>query len=195
MPVRHSCPEFTIMPSRSVTSATWTTTESGTTPATSSIPDTSRWRPRTAKTSTDYSNCEIICAISESRGISPTVGLSFVNIHTSEAILCQFADTQTYARTCHKLKVYEPTEILYMANAADSKLTSIVFENLDVDNGGPIGTKLDRRYWSESSGQDYVQRLAFPDDLESLKLALAGNYFATCCFSAVWSSCPTVVNG
>ncbi|EXJ96014.1 DNA mismatch repair protein MSH4 [Capronia coronata CBS 617.96] len=173
------------MPSRSISSVTGTSARSSTTPATSSVPDSSRWRPRTAKTSTDYSNSEIICAISESRGISPTVGLSFVNVYTSEAILCQFTDTQTYARTCHKLKVYEPTEILYMASAAESKLVSVVSENLDVDNGGPIGTKLDRRYWSESSGQDYVQRLAFPDDLESLKLALAGNHFATSCFSAV----------
>ncbi|KAG9783921.1 hypothetical protein KCU88_g2889, partial [Aureobasidium melanogenum] len=81
--------------------------------------------------------------------------------------------------------VHEPTEVLYMAQAADSKLVSIISENLDVDNGGPVGTKLDRRYWSESSGYDYLQRLAFPDDLASLRLALAGNHLAICCFSAV----------
>lgn len=148
-------------------------------------PLTSRSRSRTAGTSTGYSNNEIICAITESRGISPTVGLSFVNLSTSEAVLCQFTDTQTYARTCHKIAVFTPSEILYMSTVAESKLIAIVTENLNVDEDDILMTALDRKYWSESSGHDYLQYLAFPDDLETLQMSLAGNYFATCCFSAV----------
>jgi DNA mismatch repair protein MSH4 len=72
-----------------------------------------------------------------------------------------------------------------MSTAVDSKLISIVVENLDVDNADILLTTIDRKYWSESSGHDYLQHLAFPDDLESLKMSLAGNFFATCCFSAV----------
>ncbi len=143
-----------------------------------------RSRSKTAAP-TSAADDETICAIAESRGISPTVGLSFVNFSTSEVVVCQFPDTQTYARTCHKIKVFSPCEILYMSNAADSKLVSIVSENLEVDDYGILMTDIDRKYWSESSGHDYVQYLAFPDDLESLKLALRGNYLATCCFSAV----------
>lgn len=146
---------------------------------------TGKSRPRTAATSTGYGENQIICAVTESRGISPTVGLSFVNLTTSEAVLCQFADTQTYARTCHKIKVFNPTEILYMATAEDSKLVSILKENLEVDRLEILMTELDRRYWSESTGFEYVQRLAFPSDLESLKVSIGGNYFATCCFAAV----------
>jgi DNA mismatch repair protein MSH4 len=156
-------------------------------PTTSRGHTTSRSRPRTVATSTGYVDNEIICAISESRGISPTVGLSFVNLSTSEAVLCQFTDTQTYARTCHKIKVFAPSEILYMSTAADSKLISIVMENLDVERANILMTSIDRKYWSESSGHDYVQHLAFPDDLESLKLSISGSYFAICCFSAVCS--------
>lgn len=156
-------------------------------PTTSRGYTASRSRPRTVATSTGYVDNEIICAISESRGISPTVGLSFVNLSTSEAVLCQFTDTQTYARTCHKIKVFAPSEILYMSTAADSKLISIVIENLDVERADILMTSIDRKYWSESSGHDYVQHLAFPDDLESLKLSISGSYFAICCFSAVCS--------
>ncbi|KIW80516.1 hypothetical protein Z517_07132 [Fonsecaea pedrosoi CBS 271.37] len=144
----------------------------------------SRSRPRTVATSTSYSDNEIICAICESRGVSPTIGLSFVNISTSEAVLCQFTDTQTYARTCHKIRVFAPSEIIYMKTAEDSKLVSIVAENLEVQKFDIAMTGIERRYWSETSGHDYVHQLAFPDDLESLKLSVAGNYFATCCFSA-----------
>ncbi|KEF51995.1 DNA mismatch repair protein MSH4 [Exophiala aquamarina CBS 119918] len=147
-------------------------------PTTSRGYSASRSRPRTAATSTGYDDNEIICAISESRGISPTVGLSFVNLSTCEAVLCQFPDTQTYARTCHKLKAFNPSEILYMSTAADSKLISIVIENLEVETADIMMTNIHQKYWSESSGHDYVQQLAFPEDLESLKLAISGSYFA-----------------
>ena len=148
-------------------------------------PGTGRSRPRTAATTTGVGENEIICAISESRGISPTIGLSFVNVSTSEAVLCQFTDTQTYARTCHKLKVFSPSEIIYMNTAVDSKLLSIIRENLEVDKFDILMTEVDRRYWSDSSGHEYVHQLAFPNDLESLRVAIGGSYFAACCFAAV----------
>ncbi len=117
--------------------------------------------------------------------MSPTIGLAFVNLSTSEAVLCQICDSQTYVRTCHKLKVFNPSEILYMSTVADSKLLSIIRENLEVDRYGIVMQSIDRRYWSETSGHEYVQQLAFPDDLESLKVSIGGNYFAICCFAAV----------
>ncbi|EER36889.1 DNA mismatch repair protein [Histoplasma capsulatum H143] len=137
-------------------------------------------RPTTAGTS--VASQEIICAISESRGISPTVGLAFVNFSTSEAVLCQICDSQTYARTIHKLAVFDPTEILFMKTAREprSKLYSIVEENLPQ----LTVTSIDRRFWAESAGHEYVEQLAFRDDLESIKMSLEGNYFATCCLAA-----------
>lgn len=158
---------------------------------TASRPITGRSRSRTAATSTGYQyfGNDIICAISESRGISPSVGLAFVNLTTCEAVLCQFADTQTFAHTCHKLKVFSPNEIIYASTAANSKLLSILQDNLETEKHGIAMTQIDRRYWSERIGHEYVTQLAFPDDLEALKLSLAGNYFAVCCFAAV---CPSV---
>lgn len=72
-----------------------------------------------------------------------------------------------------------------MSTAEESNLISIIAENLEVDQTDILMTKLDRKYWSEISGHEYVQSLAFAEDLESLKVSVAGNYFATCCFSAV----------
>lgn len=150
-------------------------------------PATTRSRPKTAATSTGYAyfDNEILCAVSESRGISPSVGLAFVNLTTCEAVLCQFTDTQTFARTCHKLKVFSPSEIIYASTAADSKLLSIVSENLEAERNNIRMTEIDRRYWSEGVGHDYLKQLAFPDDLEALRLSLTGSYFAVCCFAAV----------
>lgn len=85
----------------------------------------------------------------------------------------------------HKLHVYGPSEILIPSTAADpkSKLFSIVEDGL-YDLRGTI-TLVDRRYWAETTGLEYLQQLALPDDAEALKIAASGQYFAVCCFAAV----------
>ncbi|MCJ1474638.1 MutS protein msh4 [Lambiella insularis] len=126
---------------------------------------------------------EIVCAITESRGISPTVGLAFVNISTTEAALCQIVDNQTYVKTLHKLAVFEPSTILLPSTSTQpskSKMYSIIEANLP---HLPI-TLLDRKYWSETNGADYIQQLAFRADVEAIKVSVTGNFFATCCFAA-----------
>lgn len=148
-------------------------------------------RPSTARPRTGASNVakveaqHVVCAVAESRGISPTVGLAFVNLDTAEAVLCQIADSQTYVRTIHKLKVYGPSEILIVSTAASpkSKLFSIVEENLE-DIGSKL-TLLDRRYWAESTGYEYISSLAFKEDVEAIKISVTGNYYAVCCIAAV----------
>ncbi|GFF60312.1 mutS protein homolog 4 [Aspergillus lentulus] len=141
-------------------------------------------RPRTARpatTATSIASQDIICAISESRGVSSTVGLAFVNLSTAETVLCQICDSQTYAKTVTKIAVFEPTEILFMSSAKESKLFYIIRENIPETTY----TFLDRRYWSEKVGHEYLDRLAFPQDVETIKTTLGGNYFASCCLAAV----------
>jgi DNA mismatch repair protein MSH4 len=128
---------------------------------------------------------QIVCALSEGRGISPTVGLAFVNISTGEAVLSQICDNQFYVRTLNKLQVFEPTEILIVSTHGPpnpkSKMYLVIEENVPKAKI----TTVDRRYWSESVGLEYIQQLAFAEDVEAIKVAIGGNYFATCCFAAV----------
>lgn len=100
-------------------------------------------------------------------------------------MLCQICDSQTYIRTVHKLTVYAPSEILIVSTAASpkSKLFSIIEENLQAINSKL--TLLDRRYWAEPAGYDYIQALAFAEDVESIKIAVSGNYYAVCSIAAV----------
>jgi DNA mismatch repair protein MSH4 len=146
-------------------------------------------RPRTgASTIARVEAQQVICAVTESRGISPTVGLAFVNLDTGEAVMCQICDSQTYVRTVHKLRVYGPSEILIVASAASpkSKLFSIIEENLEVIDSR--FTLLDRRYWAESTGIEYIQQLAFAEDVEAIKMSVSGNYYAVCCIASVRAS-------
>ena len=148
----------------------------------------SRARAKTA-TSTIGGDQQIICAVSESRGISPIVGLAFVNLSTTEAVLCQISDNQTYTRTEQKLAVYEPSEILFMSTSAQPK--SKLYLNVESNLPHVRISSLDRRYWAETTGMDYIHQLAIRQDLEAIKVSLEGNYYATCCFAAVGCSMKT----
>lgn len=142
-----------------------------------------RTRPKTAASTLGSRDQHIICAISESRGISPLVGLAFVNCTTTEAVLCQISDQQTFVKTIHKLFVFQPSEILFMSTAAQpkSKLYSTVEANLP----NTRIVVIDRKYWSETTGFDYIQQLAFKQDVEAIKVSVEGNFYATCCMAAV----------
>ena len=96
-------------------------------------------------------------------------------------MLCQICDSQTYVRTVTKIGVFEPTEILFATSAKESKLFYIIQENIQ----DTTFTFLDRKFWSERAGHDYVDRLAFSGDVEPIKIILGGNYYAACCFAAV----------
>ncbi|KAL9091780.1 MAG: hypothetical protein Q9159_001295 [Coniocarpon cinnabarinum] len=141
-------------------------------------------RPRTARPRTGLSTLagvesqKIVCAVSESRGVSPTVGLAFVNLDTCEAVLCQINDSQTYVRTIQKIAIFAPSELLIVRTAAQpkSKLYSIIEEALE-DLGCTL-TLLERRYFAESSGFTYIQDLAFEEDIEATKSALTGKFYA-----------------
>jgi DNA mismatch repair protein MSH4 len=169
-----------------------TSYQNGYTTSTSQAPDLLRpgtARPSSGRRSRASSTLggesqQIICAVNESRGVSPTVGLSFVNITTGEAVLSQICDNQFYARTLNKLQVFEPTIILIISTCGPpnpSKMYLVIEENI-------IGARIimvDRKYWIESVGLEFIQQLAFVEDVEALKVAVEGNFFATCCFAAV----------
>lgn len=131
---------------------------------------------------------EVICAVSEARGISPVIGLAFVNLTTSEAVLCQISDNAFYAKTINKIQVFEPVEILMM-NTMVIPSSSSNMHNIVKDNcaGSRIVT-VDRKYWSETAGLKYIQELALSEDAETLKVSVGPNYYATCCLAAVGSS-------
>ena len=171
---------FESRPSTSFTSATTSySTGASYRPGKPRVPRSSR--PKTSASSI-AGDQQIICAVSESRGISPLVGLAFVNVSTAEASLCQISDNQTFARTIQKLQVYDPTEILIMNTAANpkSRLLSLVESCLQSKI-----TFLERKFWAELTGLEYIQQLAFKQDVEAIKICLDDNYYATCCLAAV----------
>ncbi|KAE9381271.1 DNA mismatch repair protein-like protein MutS [Stipitochalara longipes BDJ] len=127
---------------------------------------------------------QIICAVSEARGISPTVGIAFVNISTGEAVLSQICDSQFYVRTLNKLQIFDPTEILIISTAGPPNPKSKMYQVIEENIPGARLITIDRKYWSEPAGLEFIDQFAFSEDVQAIKVAIGGNYFATCCFAA-----------
>jgi DNA mismatch repair protein MSH4 len=142
-------------------------------------------KSRAASSAWGADDHQVICAVSEGRGITPSIGLAFLNVTTNEAVLSQFCDSQFYVKTIHKIHVYRPSTILVVKPSSNtqSNLFSIIE---DVITDAAIHS-LDRRYWSETAGSNSIQSVAFREDLEAIKMAIQGNFFATSSFAAVIS--------
>lgn len=127
----------------------------------------------------------IICAVSEARGVSPSVGVAFINTSLGEAILSQICDTQSYVKTVHKMQLIGPSKIIFMSTACPPIASSTLFNTVQESVLGASLEPFDRSAWLEESGLEYIEKLAFEDDIEALKVATEGKYYAIASFGAV----------
>lgn len=156
---------------------------------------TTRPKSRTATTSSilglsDQQN--VICAVAEARGVTPSVGVAFVNVSLGEVILSQICDNQSYVKTIHKIQMASPSRIVFMSTACPPVKPSTLYSLVQELVPEAHCDAFDRSAWSETAGLDYVQTLAFPSDVEPVKVAIHGKYYAVSSFAAV-STCPRLL--
>ncbi|KAL5907657.1 MutS protein msh4 [Pyricularia oryzae] len=136
---------------------------------------------------TAFAGCEgrqIICAVSEGRGVPPVVGLAIIDIDIGSAVMSQICDTQCYVHTIHKIRVHEPKEILIVSSAGPPNRKSVLYSIIEEELSDVPITTLDRKYWSEITGLAYIESLAFHEDVNALKVSVNGNFYAICALSA-----------
>ncbi|OHW91873.1 MutS domain V protein, partial [Colletotrichum incanum] len=126
----------------------------------------------------------IVCALNEGRGITPAVGVAFLNVDTGEAILSQISDNRFFVRTLHKLQIMEPSHLLIVSSCCPPNPKSRLYSHVEEHMPDVKIIPFDRKYWSEVEGLDRIQTLAFREDAEAIKVAIGGSFFATCSFSA-----------
>lgn len=137
----------------------------------------------------------IVCAVSEARGVSPSVGVAFVNVSLGEVILSQICDNQSYVKTIHKIQMMGPSRILFMSTACPPRGSSTLFTLVQEHIPEAQIDAMDRSAWSETAGMDYIRDLAFESDIEPIKVAIQGKYYATASFSAVSCDGPVELRG
>ncbi|ROW00008.1 hypothetical protein VPNG_08330 [Cytospora leucostoma] len=113
------------------------------------------------------------------------LGVALVNVSTGEAVLSQICDNQSYVKTTHKLAVFEPSRILIVSTSCPPNPKSSLYATIEEELPGVPIVPLSRTYWSETAGLEFIQALAFREDVEAVKVAIEGNFYATCSFSAV----------
>ncbi|KAI6355054.1 hypothetical protein MCOR25_008360 [Pyricularia grisea] len=156
-----------------------------TTTSTSQRPDT--YARSVSRAPTAFAGCEgrqIICAVSEGRGVPPIVGLAIIDIDIGSAVMSQICDTQCYVHTIHKLRVHEPKEILIVSSSGPPNRKSVLYSVIEEELSDVPITTLDRKYWSEITGLAYIESLAFHEDIGALKVSMNGNFYAICALSA-----------
>ncbi|XP_077394456.1 mutS protein homolog 4 [Festucalex cinctus] len=114
--------------------------------------------------STAGSGSSVIVALVEGRGLARgEIGMASLNLKCPELVLSQFADTGTYAKVITKVHVLFPLEILMPDTACDkgkgTKLFSLITENFQ----GVAFTAIQRKYFNEKKGLEYIQQLCAPE--------------------------------
>ncbi|KAJ0270181.1 hypothetical protein COL940_011877 [Colletotrichum noveboracense] len=149
-----------------------------------SRPGTS-YSSRTSRTPLpDSENHKIVCALSEARGVTPSVGMASINVATGEVILSQISDSRFFTRTIHELQIMEPHVVLIVSTACPPNPKSRLYSHIEENMPGTKIAPVDRRCWSELEGMHRVNTCAFREDAESIKVALEGSFYATCSFAA-----------
>ncbi|KAM3551814.1 hypothetical protein ARSEF4850_007691 [Beauveria asiatica] len=123
----------------------------------------------------------IVCAVCEARGVSPSVGIAFVNTSLGEAILSQICDNQSYVKTLHKIRINWPSRIICLAQGTRPtglmSLLRTMFADIPID-------VTDRSFWSETKGIEYINKLAFETDIQPIQVAIQGKYYAVSALAA-----------
>nr|XP_015205697.1 PREDICTED: mutS protein homolog 4 isoform X2 [Lepisosteus oculatus] len=106
----------------------------------------------------------VIVAVVEGRGLARgEIGMASIDLTCPELVLSQFSDTGTYAKILTKLHILTPLEILMPDTASEkgkgTKLFRLVTENLQ----NISITAVQRKYFNEGKGLEYIQQLSAPE--------------------------------
>ncbi|XP_058842577.1 mutS protein homolog 4-like [Acipenser ruthenus] len=106
----------------------------------------------------------VIVAVVEGRGLARgEIGIASIDLRCPELILSQFPDTGTYAKVVTKLHILTPLEILMPDTASDkgkgTKLFGLITENFR----NVAFTAVQRKYFNERKGLEYIQQLCAPE--------------------------------
>lgn len=117
------------------------------------------------------------------------------NVMAGECVLSEICDSQTYVRTMHKLSVFDPTEVggarsqiyftplndlmqILVPNTAVVPRKSTLLSITEHYLPGAVITQVPRKYYNEQMGHDYIQQLAFSDDIAGIKVAVSAKFYA-----------------
>jgi len=126
-----------------------------------------------------------IAAIVEGRGLAKgEIGLSCIDLNSSELLLSQFSDGPTYVKILTKLQILQPVEIIMPNTALENGKMSSLFEIINEQLSHSPITTVERKYFNESKGSQYVKQLCVPE-FDTVELDVQSKYYCLATASAL----------
>ncbi|XP_041828884.1 mutS protein homolog 4 isoform X2 [Melanotaenia boesemani] len=106
----------------------------------------------------------VIVAVVEGRGLARgEIGMASLDLKCPELVLSQFADTGTYAKVITKIHILVPVEILMPDTASEKGKGTKLFKLITENFPGVAFTAIQRKYFNERKGLEYIQQLCAPE--------------------------------
>ncbi|KAF8717258.1 MutS family domain IV, partial [Rhizoctonia solani] len=121
-------------------------------------------RPTTAASTAGEYSTHVI-AVLEGRGVAREIGMAALNKSTGQCVIFQIHDCQTYIKTLHHLRIYNPSSILVpdtflpIEPTAKSKISPLVESIRDEFEDDVDLVPIPRKYWNDGDGLDVVNHL------------------------------------
>ncbi|CAE6426120.1 unnamed protein product [Rhizoctonia solani] len=129
-----------------------------------SVSRTSMSRPTTAASTAGEYSTHVI-AVLEGRGVAREIGMAALNKSTGQCVIFQIHDCQTYIKTLHHLRIYNPSSILVpdtflpIEPTSKSKISPLVESIRDEFEDDVDLVPIPRKYWNDGDGLDVVNHL------------------------------------
>ncbi|MEQ2307666.1 MutS protein msh4 [Ameca splendens] len=106
----------------------------------------------------------VIVAVVEGRGLARgEIGMASVDLKCPELVLSQFADTGTYAKVITRIHILMPVEILMPDTSSEKGKGTKLFKLITENFPGVTLTAIQRKYYNEKKGLEYIQQLCAPE--------------------------------
>lgn len=154
-------------------------------------PSSSRGGGTSATSSTYGIAGSFIVCLCTGRGLSQEIGMTAINLTSSQCFVYQYVDLPTFSRTFHKLQMLDPIEIVIPSTFSyphKSKLYALLEENFSYARIIPFP----RQSFNDSFGQMLLNQLCVKEELNSILHLLSSKYFALSSIAALIKYVETV---
>ncbi|KAM8930149.1 LOW QUALITY PROTEIN: mutS protein homolog 4 [Pelodytes ibericus] len=128
------------------------------------------------------SPASIIVAVVEGRGLARgEIGMASLDLKNPEVVLSQFADNTIYVKVITRLQILAPLEILVSNTACDSGSSAKLFCLLTENFKDVSFTTVQRKYFNETKGLEYIEQLCAPE-FSTVLMEVQSKYY---CLAAV----------
>ncbi|XP_065062866.1 mutS protein homolog 4-like [Rhopilema esculentum] len=118
-----------------------------------------------------------LVAIVEGRGLAKgEIGMAAIDLKGSEMTLFQFSDGASYMRLLTKLNILSPIEILMPSTACENGKMATLFDLLRERYPNTNLTTVQRRYFNETAGLQYIKDLCAPE-YATVEIAVRSKYY------------------